>query len=53
MQFDRTLRGRDASWGIRDVEAIEAVAATEDVQLKLDQVIDMPSNNYVLIFTKH
>ncbi|KAF9118349.1 hypothetical protein BGW39_001256 [Mortierella sp. 14UC] len=51
-EFDKTLRGRDASWGVRDIEAVETVAAEDGVQLKLEQVIDMPSNNYLLFFTK-
>ncbi|KAF9921313.1 hypothetical protein FBU30_008692 [Linnemannia zychae] len=51
-EFDKTLRGRDASWGIRDVEEIEATAAEDDVQLRFDQVVDMPANNYILFFTK-
>ncbi|KAK3846113.1 MAG: hypothetical protein J3R72DRAFT_434194 [Linnemannia gamsii] len=51
-EFDKTLRGRDASWGVRDLEAIQAIGAEEGVQLKLEQVLDMPSNNYMLFFTK-
>ncbi|KAF9281424.1 hypothetical protein BGZ88_011619 [Linnemannia elongata] len=51
-EFDKTLRGRDASWGVRDIEEIQAVAASSDVQLRLDQIVDMPSNNYMLSFIK-
>ncbi|KAF9908738.1 hypothetical protein EC991_009548 [Linnemannia zychae] len=51
-EFDKTLRGRDASWGVRDIEAIEAVGNEDGVQLKLERVVDMPSNNYMLFFTK-
>ncbi|KAF9085831.1 hypothetical protein BGX29_009226 [Mortierella sp. GBA35] len=51
-EFDKTLRGKDASWGVRDIEEIETVGAAEEVQLKLEQVVDMPSNNYMLFFQK-
>jgi len=50
-QFDETLRGKDPSWGIRDMEAIAEVAENE-ARLKHVQTIDMPSNNYLLIFEK-
>ncbi|KAG0052833.1 hypothetical protein BGZ83_002095 [Gryganskiella cystojenkinii] len=50
-QFDQTLRGRDASWGVRDIEAIEAVAVNES-KMVLKNVIDMPSNNHLLIFQR-
>ncbi|KAF9910283.1 hypothetical protein BX616_010899 [Lobosporangium transversale] len=50
-QFDETLRGRNPSWGVRDIEEIEAVAKNE-ADLKLDRIIDMPSNNYMLLFSK-
>ncbi|KAK3831365.1 MAG: hypothetical protein JOS17DRAFT_774916 [Linnemannia elongata] len=52
-EFDKTLRGRDAAWGVRDIEEIQAVGASPEVRLKLDQIVDMPSNNYMLFFTKH
>ncbi|KAF9334182.1 hypothetical protein BG006_002596 [Podila minutissima] len=50
-QFDETLRGKDPSWGVRDMEAIAEVAENE-ARLKHVQTIDMPSNNYLLIFEK-
>ncbi|KAF9374477.1 hypothetical protein CPC16_001274 [Podila verticillata] len=50
-QFDQTLRGRDASWGVREINDIVAVAQNE-ASLQLKEVLDMPSNNYMLIFQK-
>ncbi|KAG0210866.1 hypothetical protein BGX28_008833 [Mortierella sp. GBA30] len=51
-EFDQTLRGRDPSWGVRDIEAIEAVAK-EEADMKLVRIVDMPSNNYMLLFDKN
>ncbi|KAI1320194.1 hypothetical protein EDD11_001799 [Mortierella claussenii] len=50
-EFDRSLRDRDPSWGVRDIEQIEAVAEKE-AGLKLERIVDMPSNNYMLFFKK-
>ncbi|KAF9107100.1 hypothetical protein BGX27_008872 [Mortierella sp. AM989] len=50
-QFDQTLRGRNASWGVRDIEAIQKVAE-EQSRMRLVKIENMPSNNYMLIFQK-
>ncbi|KAG0332502.1 hypothetical protein BG004_001248 [Podila humilis] len=50
-QFDEMLRGRDASWGVRDMEAISELAEKE-ARLKHVQTVDMPSNNYILVYEK-
>ncbi|KAF9437814.1 hypothetical protein BGZ76_010978 [Entomortierella beljakovae] len=50
-EFDATLRDRDPSWGVRDIEEIEAVAKTEG-NMRLDKIVDMPANNYMLFFNK-
>ncbi|KAF9182492.1 hypothetical protein BGZ51_004719 [Haplosporangium sp. Z 767] len=50
-EFDNTLRGRDPSWGVRDLEEIEAVAKNE-AGMVLSRVVDMPSNNYMIFFEK-
>lgn len=34
------------------MEAIEAVAAEKEIGMRLEKVIDMPSNNYLLVFEK-
>ncbi|KAF9566610.1 hypothetical protein EC968_003701 [Mortierella alpina] len=51
-EFDKTLRGRDPSWGVKDIEALQEVAEESAVGLRLEEIRDMPSNNYLLIFKK-
>ena len=53
LQFDQTLRSRDPSWGVRDMEALETVASEKDIGMRLEKNVDMPSNNYHLVFEKH
>ena len=48
--FDASLRARDASWGVRDIEAV--AAAAEAHGLHLAERIAMPANNLSLIFRK-
>jgi SAM-dependent methyltransferase len=47
-QFDQVLRQRDPSWGVRDLEAVAALAADEGFAQPLVQ--EMPANNLSLIF---
>lgn len=46
--FDRSLRARDASWGVRDLDDVTRVARAN--RLHLDEVVEMPANNLSLIF---
>jgi len=46
--FDTSLRERDPEWGVRDVEALERLAA--NVGLALIDIAEMPANNLVLTF---
>lgn len=48
--FDATLRARDPAWGVRDLDDIEVLA--KPAGLALDQVIDMPSNNFLVVFKR-
>lgn len=48
--FDASLRATDPDWGVRDLGAVEAIAAEH--QLQLAQVIPMPANNFSVIFRK-
>ncbi|MCJ2115055.1 class I SAM-dependent methyltransferase [Methylobacterium sp. J-001] len=48
--FDDSLRARNASWGIRDVEAVVAAARGHD--LHLDEHVVMPANNLSLILRR-
>lgn len=48
--FDRGLRSRDASWGVRDLEAVTALARSHGFS---DPIVEaMPANNLSLIFRK-
>lgn len=47
-QFDEGLRRRNPSWGVRDIEAVTALAAGEGFAPPI--VEDMPANNLSLIF---
>jgi SAM-dependent methyltransferase len=48
--FDESLRSRDASFGVRDLEAVVAVA--EQQGLRLRERVEMPANNQTLIFRR-
>ena len=48
--FDRSLRSRDARWGVRDVRDLEAAARERGYVL--DGVTAMPANNHSLIFRR-
>ena len=48
LAFDESLRARDPAWGIRSVEAVAGVATG----FTLDQVIEMPANNLMLLFRR-
>lgn len=46
--FDANLRAENASWGIRDVAAVTAVAG--EAGFERTETIPMPANNQVLVF---
>ena len=46
--FDYSLRARNTSWGVRDIEAVRAAGRTHD--LHLVERVAMPANNLSLIF---
>lgn len=48
--FDESLRARNAGWGVRDLEAVAALAAEEGFGEL--QTIEMPANNLSLIFRR-
>ena len=49
--FDRWLKARDSSSGIRDFEAVDRLAQKAGMRLKNDY--PMPANNRTLVWTKH
>jgi SAM-dependent methyltransferase len=46
--FDTSLRDQNAEWGVRDIEALEKLAASAG--LALIEVAKMPANNLILVF---
>ena len=47
-QFDASLQANDPTWGVRDLEAVEAVAAKSG--FALEEVVAMPANNFSVVF---
>jgi SAM-dependent methyltransferase len=48
--FDRSLKGRNPEWGLRDLEDVAAEA--ERRSLRLDRVVEMPANNLSVVFRR-
>lgn len=48
--FDESLRARDPDWGVRDLEVLTERA--DQAGFGLDQVIEMPANNFTVVFRK-
>ena len=48
--FDRSLRIQDAAWGVRDLEAVAAQAASHGFAAPIVEA--MPANNLSLVFRK-
>jgi hypothetical protein len=48
--FDTSLRERDPEWGVRDIEALERLAA--GAGLALVEIAEMPANNLILVFER-
>lgn len=46
--FDRSLRERDPAWGVRDLDAVVALA--QRAGLALERRVGMPANNLSLVF---
>jgi SAM-dependent methyltransferase len=49
-EFDRVLRERDPNSGVRDIEAVAALAVQYGLRLDADH--DLPANNRLVVFTK-
>jgi len=50
LEFDQSLRAHEASWGIRQIEAVEKEAALAG--LCLAQRVAMPANNLLLVWRR-
>jgi SAM-dependent methyltransferase len=50
LDFDASLRQRNADWGLRELEEVERVAATQG--LHRQQVVRMPANNLSVVFVR-
>lgn len=50
VEFDAWLKARDPRFGVRDLEAVAEVAAAHG--LLLEEVVDMPANNFSLVFRR-
>ena len=48
--FDRNLRDRDPTWGLRDLEAVAAVA--QSVGFSVPTITEMPANNLSVVFRR-
>jgi len=48
--FDRLLRAENRDWGVRNIEDVALLAASEG--LDLQEIHEMPANNLAIIFSK-
>jgi hypothetical protein len=48
--FDEDLRERNPAWGVRDLEAVEALAGAQGLVLR--EQVAMPANNQSLVFVR-
>lgn len=48
--FDASLRRRDPTWGVRNLEDVQAAAG--EAGLTLQEVVEMPANNLSVVFSK-
>jgi hypothetical protein len=49
-RFDASLRANDPSWGVRDLDAVDALAARHG--LAPQEVVEMPANNLTVAYMK-
>lgn len=49
-EFDASLRARDPSWGVRDVDDLDALAS--QCGLERSETVAMPANNHVLVYRR-
>jgi SAM-dependent methyltransferase len=49
--FDADLRRRNPDWGVRDLEAVAALAAESG--FAFDEAVEMPANNLTVVFRRN
>jgi hypothetical protein len=49
-QFDETLKTRDPTWGLRDVETVKQLAA--EAGFVEEETVVMPANNTMMVFRR-
>lgn len=49
--FDRSLKGRNPLWGVRDLEEVTKLAEANG--LTLEATVEMPANNLSVVFRKN
>lgn len=49
--FDQSLKAREPSWGVRDLD-LDIVPLAEKAGLALERVIEMPANNLSVVFAR-
>jgi hypothetical protein len=49
-RFDASLRASDPSWGVRDLDEVDALAAEHGFQPL--EVVEMPANNLTVAYVK-
>jgi hypothetical protein len=50
LDFDATLKRRNAEWGLRDLDEVTRTAALRGLQRQ--QIVRMPANNLTVVFAK-
>jgi hypothetical protein len=48
--FDQLLKSRNPGWGVRNLEDVALLAASEG--LELQEIKEMPANNFAIVFSK-
>ncbi len=48
--FEQWLKARDPRFGVRDIADVEAAANAQDLRLR--ETIEMPANNFLLVFAR-
>jgi len=50
LDFDSSLKQRNAAWGLRDLEEVSAAARVHG--LRREQIVRMPANNLTVVFAR-